>query len=96
MEASETLAFTVTSPGTGPRLDQFLALQTGWSRARLQKLLKSGRVLVNDRPRPASYRVKSGDNVTVSVPPPEPSHLASEPLPGPVSEKLQAWKNQVP
>jgi 23S rRNA pseudouridine1911/1915/1917 synthase len=81
MEASETLAFTVTAPGTGPRLDQFLALQTGWSRARLQKLLKSGRVLVNDRPRPASYRVRRGDHVAVSVPPPEPSHLAPEALP---------------
>jgi 23S rRNA pseudouridine1911/1915/1917 synthase len=81
MEASETLAFTVTAPGTGPRLDQFLALETGWSRARLQKLLKSGRILVNDRPRPASYRVRGGDRVAVTVPPPEPSHLAPEALP---------------
>ena len=31
----------------GSRLDQFLAQSLGWSRARLQKLLKSGRVLVN-------------------------------------------------
>jgi 23S rRNA pseudouridine1911/1915/1917 synthase len=81
MEASETLAFTVTSSGTGLRLDQFLALQTGWSRARLQKLLKAGRIVVNGRPRPASYRVRGGDNVAVSVPEPEPSYLAPEALP---------------
>jgi 23S rRNA pseudouridine1911/1915/1917 synthase len=81
MEASETLAFTVTSLETGVRLDQFLAQQLGWSRARLQKLLKSDRVVVNGRPRPASYRVRVGDGVMVSVPPPEPTHLAPEALP---------------
>ena len=53
----------------------------GWSRARLQKLLKSGRVLVNGEPRPASYRVRPGDAVVVSVPAPSPSHLAPEALP---------------
>jgi len=81
MEASETLAFTVTEPETGVRLDQFLAQTVGWSRARLQKLLKSDLVLVNGRPRPASYRVRSGDGVVVSVPEPSPSHLAPEALP---------------
>jgi 23S rRNA pseudouridine1911/1915/1917 synthase len=81
MEASETLAFTVTTPGAGVRLDQFLAQNVGWSRARLQKLLKSDRVLVNGRPRLASYRVKPGDGVVVTVPPPEPTHLTAEPLP---------------
>jgi 23S rRNA pseudouridine1911/1915/1917 synthase len=81
MEASETLAFRVTSPEAGVRLDQFLAQHSGWSRARLQKLLKSGRVVVNARPRPASYRVRSGDDIVVSVPSPEPSHLAPEALP---------------
>jgi 23S rRNA pseudouridine1911/1915/1917 synthase len=81
MEASETLAFTVTAPAAGTRLDQFLALQLGWSRARLQKLLKSGLVLVNNRPRPASYRVRPDDGVVVTVPKPSPSHLAPEALP---------------
>lgn len=81
MEATETLAITVTTLGRGARLDQFLAQHLGWSRARLQKLLKSGRVLVNGQTRPASYRVRLGDGVAVSVPPPEPSHLAPEFLP---------------
>jgi 23S rRNA pseudouridine1911/1915/1917 synthase len=78
---AETLAFTVASPEADGRLDQFLARQLGWSRARLQKLLKSGLVLVNGEPRPASYRVRPGDAVSVSVPPPTPSHLAPEALP---------------
>jgi len=78
---AEILAFTVTPAGAGARLDQFLTGQLGWSRARLQKLLKAGRVLVNGAPRPASYRVREGDAVAVSVPPPAPSHLAAEFLP---------------
>jgi 23S rRNA pseudouridine1911/1915/1917 synthase len=81
MEASETLAFTVAAPGGGIRLDQFLTGELGWSRARLQKLLKNGRVLVNDQPRPASYRVREGDGVLLSVPPPELSFLSPEALP---------------
>jgi len=80
-ETSGTLALTAEPPEAGARLDQFLAGQLGWSRARLQKLLKSGRVLVNCEIRPASYRVRAGDAVTVSVPPPSPSHLAPEALP---------------
>lgn len=81
LNSSETLAFTVTPPQAGARLDQFLAQHLGWSRARLQKLLKSELVLVNGRPRPASYRVRPDDGVAVSVPEPEPTHLAAEPLP---------------
>jgi 23S rRNA pseudouridine1911/1915/1917 synthase len=80
-EASETLAVTVTAPEAGSRLDQFLAQSLGWTRARLQKLVKSGLVLVNGEPRPASYRVRPGDTVMVSVPPPSPSHLVPEALP---------------
>jgi 23S rRNA pseudouridine1911/1915/1917 synthase len=80
-ETSGTLALTAEPPEAGARLDQFLAGQLGWSRARLQKLLKAGRVLVNGEPRPASYRVRPGDAVVVSVPPPSPSHLAPEALP---------------
>ena len=64
----------------GARLDQFLASTLDFSRARLQKLLKSGRVLVHGEHRPASYRVRQGDAVIVEVPEPQPSHLIPEPL----------------
>ncbi len=77
----ETLKQVVEAGQSGSRLDQFLAQSLGWTRARLQKLVKSGRVLVNGEPRPASYRVRPGDAVVVSVPPPSPSHLTPEALP---------------
>ncbi len=81
MEASETLALAVSAPDAGVRLDQYLAQSLGWSRARLQKLVKSGLVLVNGEVRPASYRVREGDTAVVRVPEPTPSHLAPEALP---------------
>ena len=81
LPVAETLRLTAEPPEAGGRLDQFLAGQLGFSRARLQKLLKSGRVLVNGEARPASYRVRPGDAVAVSVPEPAPSFLTPEALP---------------
>ncbi len=76
----ETLQLVVAPDKAGARLDQFLAQALGWSRARLQKLLKAGLVTVNGGPKAASYKVRAGEAVTVRVPPPEPSRLAAEPL----------------
>ena len=79
--SKQAILLTVAEPDQGSRLDQFLAGRTEFSRARLGRWLKSGQVLVNDRPRPASYRVRPGDRVSLTVPPPEPSGLAPEALP---------------
>jgi 23S rRNA pseudouridine1911/1915/1917 synthase len=78
---ADTLRQVVEPQQAGARLDQFLVERLGWSRARCQKLLKSGRVLVHGEPQPASYRVRPGDTVVVSVPPPVPSDLLPEALP---------------
>ncbi|MDP3230337.1 MAG: RluA family pseudouridine synthase, partial [Acidovorax sp.] len=75
------LALTVAQEEAGARLDQLLAKRLGFSRARLQKLLKSGLVEVNGKVLAASYRVRAGDAVTLTVPPPEPSDLLPEALP---------------
>lgn len=80
-EAPAAHHFVVPPKDQGRRLDQFLAGETGYSRARLSRWLKSGLVWVNDRVRAASYRVRSGDRIRLTVPPPEPSPLAPEPLP---------------
>ena len=77
----EILALTVAAAEAGARLDQLLAQRLGFSRARLQKLLKAGLVEVNGKVLAASYRVRAGDAVTVTVPPPEPSDLLPEALP---------------
>jgi 23S rRNA pseudouridine1911/1915/1917 synthase len=75
------IILTVTEPDRGSRLDQFIAGRTEFSRARLARWLKSGQVQVNDQSRPASYRVRPGDRVNLTVPLPEPSGLTPEALP---------------
>ena len=77
----QSLALTIAPEEGGSRLDQVLAQQLDFSRARLQRWLKAGLVLVNGQTRPPSYKVRAGDAVEVSVPPPEPSPLLPEPLP---------------
>lgn len=80
-DLSPTQLFIVSESDQGNRLDQFLASVTELSRARLVRWLKAGQILVNDRSRPASYRVRQGDRVSLAVPRPEPSGLAPEALP---------------
>jgi 23S rRNA pseudouridine1911/1915/1917 synthase len=78
---SQIPALTVAPEEAGVRLDQFLARRLGFSRARVQKLLKSGLVTLNGRAGAPAYQVRPGDAFRVTVPAPEPSHLAPEPLP---------------
>ena len=77
---NQTTFLTVGEPDQGRRLDQFLAGRTEFSRARLVRWLKAGQILVNERSRPASYRVRPGDRITVAVPRPEPTGLTPEAL----------------
>jgi 23S rRNA pseudouridine1911/1915/1917 synthase len=76
------LDLSVPPPGTGERLDRFLAAaQTDLSRSRLQGLIEAGRVRVNGRPVRASQRLREGDRVRVEIPEPEPAILDAEDLP---------------
>lgn len=76
-----TITLDIEAPEAGARLDQILAQRLEFSRARLQRWLKSGLVKVNGQVRPSRYRVRLRDHVTLEVPEPEPSHLLAEPLP---------------
>ncbi len=67
----------------GERLDSYVAAHVpDLSRARVQSLLKSGDIRINDRPAKASYRLEAGDHITVVLPPPvAPANLAPENIP---------------
>ena len=80
-------ALEVPAAVAGARLDAFLAGPLG-SRARAQRLIEAGRVLVDGRPRPKRHRLAGGETVTVQ-PPAEPS--AAEPADVPFSV---AWEDQ--
>ena len=64
------------------RLDQFLAQQDiGLTRSRLRQLIDSGDVLVNGAAVKPAHRVRPGDLVLVSVPPPRPSVAVPQDIP---------------
>jgi 23S rRNA pseudouridine1911/1915/1917 synthase len=65
----------------GQRLDQYLASHLELSRSRLQGLIAAGEVLLDAVPRRASHRLKGGETVQVTVPPPEPIEPPPEDLP---------------
>ena len=62
----------VTAADAGERLDAFLAGPLG-SRARAQRLIDDGLVLVDGAPRPKRHRLRGGESVTVEEvePPPQ-------------------------
>ncbi|MBI2866152.1 MAG: RluA family pseudouridine synthase, partial [Chloroflexi bacterium] len=80
MTVAEVLHFLVQAPAA--RLDRYLAeQQERLSRAYIQKLIAEGQVTVNGIPARPSQRLRPGDRVQVTVPPPVPLELAPEPIP---------------
>jgi len=66
----------------GQRLDQFLRQELPeHSRAFLQKLIEHSDVRVNGRIVKASYKVRVGDDVSVTIPPPRPLEAQPEDIP---------------
>ncbi|HEB71036.1 MAG TPA: RluA family pseudouridine synthase [Nitrospirae bacterium] len=69
----------VSPDNEGERVDSFVASQTsGLSRSRIQKLLNQGLVAVNGEKAKASRKLKSGDEVSVTIPEPAPLDMAAE------------------
>lgn len=68
--------------GAGKRLDAWLTQELAdLSRTYIQKLIEEGRVQVNDRTVPANYKVKTGDVLTVRIPPPVALEVKAEAIP---------------
>jgi len=64
------------------RIDQFLVNRLAeLSRSRIQALLKSGDILLNDSTAKAKQNVHSGDIITVVIPEPEPAQAQPENIP---------------
>jgi 23S rRNA pseudouridine1911/1915/1917 synthase len=79
----ETFTFRVPTESAGSRLDLFLvsALE-GFTRAYLQGRIEAGEVSVGGRARRASYRLRAGEEVAVTVhPTPSATALVPEPMP---------------
>ncbi|MDR5709377.1 MAG: RluA family pseudouridine synthase [Armatimonadota bacterium] len=72
---------TVEPEARGLRLDVYLAHRLSLSRSRIQQLIEAGEIRVHGRVVRPSYRIRTGDEVQVRIPPPEPVMLVPEPLP---------------
>lgn len=63
------------------RLDIYISLKSGLSRARIQNLIKQGLVLVNLKKQKASYKIRRSDRIEVTVPPEPEAVLIPEDIP---------------
>lgn len=67
-DESSSFILPPSSADAGKRLDAFLAEKIdGWSRSRLQRLVESGDVLVNQKEAKASYKLREGDEIDVDL-----------------------------
>jgi 23S rRNA pseudouridine1911/1915/1917 synthase len=74
--------FTVSAGEAPRRLDHFLLTRVhGASRAKIQRWIDAGDVLVNDAPRRAAHKVRPGDRIRLTIPPPAPTALRPEAIP---------------
>ena len=82
MPPDDTERLEVTEDHQGARLDHFVtAVVPEMSRARVQRLIREGHVLLNGRTVRASHAVHAGDAVELEVPPAAPAVPAAEDLP---------------
>src|SRR5215468_4994813 len=83
MTNTVTETVTITGQDTGLRLDRVLAAHiANMSRSHLKTLILDGQVMIAARTiRDPSTIVKSGDVITVTLPPPEPVSLKGEAIP---------------
>jgi len=83
MTDNATESVTITAAETGERVDRVLAARLATlSRSRLKALILAGQVKIAARTiRDPATAVKSGDVVTVTLPPPEPAAPKGETIP---------------
>jgi 23S rRNA pseudouridine1911/1915/1917 synthase len=85
-EAAETVAsiltFRIAEVEAGTRLDAYLAARINdWSRARLQRLIEDGDVLVGGRTAKPSYKLRANDEIEAELTPPASSQFTPEDIP---------------
>jgi len=79
LKSEQSFSFTVAHEYAGQRLDIYLAhLMREYTRSFLGKLIHDGKVRVDGKQLKAGYRVRKGERITVTVPPPPPSELIPE------------------
>ncbi|HEV7375165.1 MAG TPA: RluA family pseudouridine synthase [Pyrinomonadaceae bacterium] len=79
-QEAATLTFHVTD--SGARLDAYLAARiSDWSRARIQRLIEDGDVLINGCTAKSSYKLRADDEIEVELTPLASTSFAPEDIP---------------
>jgi 23S rRNA pseudouridine1911/1915/1917 synthase len=79
MGTGEFLQFIVPAEREGQRLDLFLAdMIPSLSRSRLGSLIRAGDIVVNGTSSKAAYRLKSDEQIEVTIPSPQPMDIVPE------------------
>jgi 23S rRNA pseudouridine1911/1915/1917 synthase len=82
MISEASFSFEAPPEAAGQRLDHFLAGREPFlSRSQVQRLMDKGLVLVNARQARPSLRLRAGDLIRMTVPPPEEVALTPEAIP---------------
>jgi 23S rRNA pseudouridine1911/1915/1917 synthase len=72
-------SYEIRDNGQNLRLDTYIFSRSiDLTRSRIQALIKNGHVKVNNSLSKSSYRLKAGDHILVSIPPPSPQVLEPE------------------
>jgi 23S rRNA pseudouridine1911/1915/1917 synthase len=71
----------VKEKDSGKRIDILAVAETGISRSQVQRLIKKGFLLVDNRPVSQSYRVKTGDFIVLTAEDEKQEHLIAEAIP---------------
>jgi 23S rRNA pseudouridine1911/1915/1917 synthase len=75
--------FVVTPDLSGKRLDLLVVdyhYCVEFTRSRIQHLIRSGNIVVDDAVRKTGYRVREGETIRILVPPPQPTSLIPQEL----------------
>ena len=76
---SEVVQVTVTEEQKNERIDRFVAgVNNEWSRSQVQQWIKDGVVTVNGKDIKGNYKVKTNDEITVTIPEPESLDILPE------------------
>jgi 23S rRNA pseudouridine1911/1915/1917 synthase len=83
LSLTESFVFVIEESEHGTRIDRYLAScpTLTCSRSYLKQLITDGHVLIGTKPCRPSYKVRAGETVTVSIPPPRSLSLTPEDIP---------------
>ncbi|KAA0548007.1 RluA family pseudouridine synthase [Bacillus sp. BGMRC 2118] len=75
----EQVTYTINEEQHLERIDKVLsALNESWSRSQVQQWIKDNQVSVNGQPIKGNYKGKTGDEIVITIPDPEPLDVVPE------------------